>query len=76
MKALTTIVLEIRGKFNRVLVGQDGLQKKDIIDYKTAIEYLERAQILKEHLGSSLFSPTALLQNMITELNEINRNLN
>jgi energy-coupling factor transporter ATP-binding protein EcfA2 len=67
---------EIMEKFNRALASQDGLQEKDILDYQKSIKYLHQAQILKEHLGSSLLSPTSMLQNIITELNDIRRNLN
>ncbi|CAF1084596.1 unnamed protein product [Adineta steineri] len=67
---------EIKEKFNRLLASQDGLQRKDIIDYESSIKYLEHAQILKKHLGTSLLSPAALIQNIITKLNEIDRSLN
>ena len=67
---------EITEKFNRALASQDGLQQKDILDYQASIKYLEQAQILKEHLESYLLSPAALMQNIITKLNEISRNLN
>ncbi|CAF0999381.1 unnamed protein product [Adineta steineri] len=68
--------IEIKEKFNRLLASQDGLQRKDIIEYESSMKYLEHAQILKKHLGTSLLSPAALIQNIITKLNEIDRSLN
>ncbi|CAF4906712.1 unnamed protein product [Rotaria sp. Silwood1] len=66
---------DITKNFNRALCSQDGLQEKDIFDYQTSIKYIEEAKILKEHLGSYLTSPAALIQNIVTELNRINDKL-
>ena len=66
---------EIKDKFNRVLASQDGLQNKDILDYRTAISHLEIAQILKEHLQSTLVAPASMVQNIINQLNERSRSL-
>ena len=46
-ESISNYSTEIKNKFNRVLASQDGLQNKDILDYRTAISYLENAQILK-----------------------------
>ncbi|CAF4353256.1 unnamed protein product [Rotaria sp. Silwood2] len=67
---------EIKEKFNRALASQDGLQKKDIFDYQTSIEYLTDAQILKKHLDSALLSPESMTQNIIIALNELTLRLN
>ena len=66
---------EIKEKFNRVLASQDGLQNKDILDYRTAISHLEIAQILKQHLQSTLVAPASMVQNIINQLNEKNHSL-
>jgi hypothetical protein len=75
-ESISNCCREIQEKFNRALASQDGLQKKDILDYQASIEYLESAQTLKEHLVSSLLSSASMLQNIIIQLNQISRNLN
>ncbi|CAF0934036.1 unnamed protein product [Adineta steineri] len=72
---ISTYCSEIKEKFNRALISQDGLQKKDICDYHKCIEYLTNAQILKKHLDSTLLSPASMLQNIIIELNKLSISL-
>ena len=67
---------DIMKNFNRALASQDELQEKDILDYQTSINYLEEAQVLKEHLESYLISPAALVTNIVAELKQINDKLN
>jgi len=71
-ESMSEYCTEMMETFNRALTSQDGLSEKDILDYKTLVEYLEQAQILKEHLGSSLLSPELLMQNIISKLQEKN----
>ncbi|CAF4580786.1 unnamed protein product, partial [Rotaria sp. Silwood2] len=67
---------DIMKNFNRALASEDELQEKDILDYQTSINYLEEAQVLKEHLESYLISPAALVTNIVAELKQINDKLN
>ncbi|CAF3357729.1 unnamed protein product [Rotaria sp. Silwood2] len=66
---------DIKEKFNRALWSQDGLREEDIRNYKTAVIYLQKIQILKDHIGSSLLTPEVLMQNINFELNKIKQNL-
>ena len=74
-ESISNYSTEIKEKFNRVLASQDGLQNKDILNYRTAINYLENARILKEHLQSTLVAPASMIQNIINQLNERSHNL-
>ena len=74
-ESINNYSIEMKEKFNRVLASQDGLQNKDILDYRRAINYLENAQVLKEHLQSTLVAPASMVQNIINQLNERSQSL-
>ncbi|CAF1295905.1 unnamed protein product [Rotaria sordida] len=59
-------------KFNRYLVSQDGLKEEDIREYKTAHNYIQQIQNLKEHLGSKLVSSKIFIENILSKLEKRN----
>ena len=61
---------DVKQKFKRALTSQDGLKEENIYDYKTCIEYIQKIQILREHLASKLMSSATLMQNIHSELQE------
>ncbi|CAF4058236.1 unnamed protein product [Rotaria magnacalcarata] len=56
-------------KFNRAFESLDGLREGDVQEYKIFVEYIQVIQKpLGGHLESGLVSPTALIQNIHTEI--------
>ncbi|CAF0846527.1 unnamed protein product [Adineta steineri] len=59
---------ELLRNFTRIINSQDRLKKDDIQDYKTAAEYVQQTEVVKEHLGLSLSSSIQLKQNIDSQL--------
>ncbi|CAF2865390.1 unnamed protein product [Rotaria sp. Silwood2] len=59
-------------KFNRTVASQDGLTDEDIREYKTAHDYIQQIQSLREHLGSKLVSAEILIENILSEFEKRN----
>ena len=73
---LLNFIKETKAKFNKYLHSQDRLQQVDILEYKSAMDYIRNSQMFADHFDLGLISSNLLKENINFELEKIKKSLN